>query len=316
MARRVSARGVDVVTFNFLYTEQHRRTPDRAPVLEQTWRAVLEQVVRHLEPPGRVAVGGKSMGGRIASHMAAHVPRGSGVAEGQRPRVAGLSVAPAGATRQSASRPSAGHSDAHPPRAGHSRHVRHTRGSRAGLQSARRPRGPRVHRRRRPRVCGPEVQWPNRSRRARRRRRLCRHLAPLNALANPQTFSVFSASPRRSSQCPLWRSVSSRGDRCSAPCPSPASDRSSPLRGEGAPSPPPRSALLRGRAYPAPGRSRDRPAAFRHPIVTSVSHHGTSSEWCSSAMKFSEAAAVCTLAMNDTGVPAKCIAMGTPCSWA
>jgi predicted alpha/beta-hydrolase family hydrolase len=74
MARRISARGVDVVTFNFLYTEQHRRTPDRAPVLEQTWRAVLEEVVRHLEPPGRVAVGGKSMGGRIASHMAAHVP--------------------------------------------------------------------------------------------------------------------------------------------------------------------------------------------------------------------------------------------------
>ena len=62
------------MTFNFLYTEQHRRTPDRAPVLEQTWRAVLEQVVRHLEPPGRVAVGGKSMGGRIASPGAAHVP--------------------------------------------------------------------------------------------------------------------------------------------------------------------------------------------------------------------------------------------------
>jgi predicted alpha/beta-hydrolase family hydrolase len=71
MARRVSARGVDVVTFNFLYTEQHRRTPDRAPVLEQTWRAVLDGVVRHLEPRGRVAVGGKSMGGRIASQAVA-----------------------------------------------------------------------------------------------------------------------------------------------------------------------------------------------------------------------------------------------------
>ncbi len=74
MARRVSLRGVDVVTFNFLYTEQRRRTPDRAPVLEQTWRAVLEGVVQQLEPRGRVAVGGKSMGGRIASHMAANVP--------------------------------------------------------------------------------------------------------------------------------------------------------------------------------------------------------------------------------------------------
>ena len=46
--------------------------------------------------------------------------------------------------------------------------------------------------------------------------------------------------------------------------------------------------------------------------VTRLSHHGTSSEWCSSAMKFSVAAAVCTLAMNEIGEPAKCIAIGTP----
>jgi predicted alpha/beta-hydrolase family hydrolase len=74
MARRVSARGVDVVTFNFPYAEQRRRTPDRAPVLEQTWCAVLEAVVRQLEPRGRVAVGGKSMGGRIASQVLAARP--------------------------------------------------------------------------------------------------------------------------------------------------------------------------------------------------------------------------------------------------
>jgi len=74
MARRLSARDVDVVTFNFLYMEQRRRTPDRAPVLEQTWRAVLEGIVQHLEPSGRVAVGGKSMGGRIASQVLAAQP--------------------------------------------------------------------------------------------------------------------------------------------------------------------------------------------------------------------------------------------------
>jgi uncharacterized protein len=74
MARRLSARDVDVVTFNFLYTEQRRRTPDRASVLEQTWRAVLERIVQHLEPSGRVAVGGKSMGGRIASQVLAAQP--------------------------------------------------------------------------------------------------------------------------------------------------------------------------------------------------------------------------------------------------
>ena len=46
------------------------------------------------------------------------------------------------------------------------------------------------------------------------------------------------------------------------------------------------------------------------------SHHGTSTEWCSRETKFSVAAAQCRLAMNDTGVPAKCMAMATPCSMA
>ena len=74
MARRLSERGVAVVTFNFLYTEQKRRSPDRAPVLEQTWRSVLDEVVTLLEPRGVVAVGGKSMGGRIASQVVAARP--------------------------------------------------------------------------------------------------------------------------------------------------------------------------------------------------------------------------------------------------
>jgi len=33
-ARAISELGVDVITFNFLYTEQHRRIPDRAPAGE------------------------------------------------------------------------------------------------------------------------------------------------------------------------------------------------------------------------------------------------------------------------------------------
>jgi predicted alpha/beta-hydrolase family hydrolase len=74
MARRLVTRHVEVVTFNFLYTEQRRRTPDRAPVLEDTWRSVLDAVVERLKPRGRVAVGGKSMGGRIASQVLALHP--------------------------------------------------------------------------------------------------------------------------------------------------------------------------------------------------------------------------------------------------
>jgi predicted alpha/beta-hydrolase family hydrolase len=64
MAEGLAARGLEVVTFNFLYTEAGRRAPDRTPLLEACWRAVL----------GRFApafIGGKSMGGRIASHLAA-----------------------------------------------------------------------------------------------------------------------------------------------------------------------------------------------------------------------------------------------------
>src|SRR5262249_38629031 len=56
-ARRLSERGVALVTFNFLYTERKRRTPDRAPVLEGTWRTVVDVVVERLDPKGPIAVG-------------------------------------------------------------------------------------------------------------------------------------------------------------------------------------------------------------------------------------------------------------------
>jgi hypothetical protein len=41
-ARALAALGVDVITFNFLYTEQGRKIPDRAPTLEACYRAVIE----------------------------------------------------------------------------------------------------------------------------------------------------------------------------------------------------------------------------------------------------------------------------------
>jgi hypothetical protein len=72
-AQRLTARGVSVVTFNFLYTEHRRGAPDRAPVLEETWTAVVDEVVARLRPHV-VAVGGKSMGGRIASQVLASRP--------------------------------------------------------------------------------------------------------------------------------------------------------------------------------------------------------------------------------------------------
>ena len=44
IARRIAGRGVDVVTFNFLYMEAKRKMPDRTDALEATWRAVIASV--------------------------------------------------------------------------------------------------------------------------------------------------------------------------------------------------------------------------------------------------------------------------------
>jgi hypothetical protein len=74
-ARALSALGLDIITFNFLYTEQGRRIPDRAPALEACYRAVIDVVRAKVESARRsLFIGGKSMGGRIASQVAAADP--------------------------------------------------------------------------------------------------------------------------------------------------------------------------------------------------------------------------------------------------
>jgi predicted alpha/beta-hydrolase family hydrolase len=71
-AAALSDLGLDVVTFNFLYTEQRRKIPDRAPALEACYRAVIAAVRDRLESARQALfVGGKSMGGRIATQVAA-----------------------------------------------------------------------------------------------------------------------------------------------------------------------------------------------------------------------------------------------------
>ncbi len=74
LASGIAAHGVDVMTFNFLYTEQGRRTPDRSPLLEQTWTAVVDAIAAGLPADHRLVVGGKAMGGRIASMVLAQLP--------------------------------------------------------------------------------------------------------------------------------------------------------------------------------------------------------------------------------------------------
>lgn len=71
-ARGLAARGLDVMTFNFIYMEQGRSVPDQKPKLESCFRAVIETIARHRKlKNNQLVVGGKSMGGRIASQVVA-----------------------------------------------------------------------------------------------------------------------------------------------------------------------------------------------------------------------------------------------------
>lgn len=69
VAQGLAGRGVRVVTFNFPYTAAGRRVPDRAPVLENAFAEAWREAAA--EGTGRLVAGGKSMGGRIASQLAA-----------------------------------------------------------------------------------------------------------------------------------------------------------------------------------------------------------------------------------------------------
>jgi predicted alpha/beta-hydrolase family hydrolase len=79
-ATELASRGIDAVTFNFFYAEHRRGAPDPNDKLEACYRAVIEAVRRHKKlARNRLVIGGKSMGGRIASQVAA---AGAGVLAG------------------------------------------------------------------------------------------------------------------------------------------------------------------------------------------------------------------------------------------
>jgi predicted alpha/beta-hydrolase family hydrolase len=64
------ARGLDVVRFNFLYKEKKSGRPDPMPLLKQSVAAVVDRVRKEIRPR-RLIIGGRSMGGRAASMLAA-----------------------------------------------------------------------------------------------------------------------------------------------------------------------------------------------------------------------------------------------------
>jgi predicted alpha/beta-hydrolase family hydrolase len=71
MSEGLAARDIASLRFNFPYTENRRRIPDAAVTLEACYQAVARRGAE-LFPQG-LFLGGKSMGGRIASQMVAHL---------------------------------------------------------------------------------------------------------------------------------------------------------------------------------------------------------------------------------------------------
>jgi hypothetical protein len=72
VADALAAAKIPSLRFNFPYKAAGRRAPDRPPVLEAALReAVSELAGRAKVPPERVVLGGRSMGGRIGSIVAA-----------------------------------------------------------------------------------------------------------------------------------------------------------------------------------------------------------------------------------------------------
>jgi hypothetical protein len=69
-AHALADRGIICATFDFPYITAGRKVPDRAPVLEAHWREMVNEAQAHLDGLP-LFIGGKSMGGRIASHVAA-----------------------------------------------------------------------------------------------------------------------------------------------------------------------------------------------------------------------------------------------------
>src|SRR5438309_3042793 len=68
LAAELPPRGIGCLRFQFPYSETKRRSPDPPKVLEATWNAALQDAHTLGD---RLIASGRSMGGRIASQVAA-----------------------------------------------------------------------------------------------------------------------------------------------------------------------------------------------------------------------------------------------------
>lgn len=70
LAAEVLSRGISVVRFNFIYREKRSGRPDAMPRLKGCFESVVARVLTEVEPR-LLLIGGRSMGGRAASMLAA-----------------------------------------------------------------------------------------------------------------------------------------------------------------------------------------------------------------------------------------------------
>ena len=74
----LAKRGFLSVKFNFEYMDAKRRMPDPQPKLQARYRSVVETVHQEYKPQVLI-IGGKSMGGRVASYIAGDTPGVNGL---------------------------------------------------------------------------------------------------------------------------------------------------------------------------------------------------------------------------------------------
>jgi len=74
----LAQKGYLTVRFNFEYMEARRHVPDPQPKLQARYRSVIATVLERYKP-ARLIIGGKSMGGRVASYIAGDVRDVSGL---------------------------------------------------------------------------------------------------------------------------------------------------------------------------------------------------------------------------------------------
>ncbi len=78
ITEQLEYKGLNVIRFNFPYKVAGKKFPDRSEILENSWRLVIRFVLENLQFKS-LYIGGKSMGGRIATIIAGDFPEIKGL---------------------------------------------------------------------------------------------------------------------------------------------------------------------------------------------------------------------------------------------